>query len=67
MHFNHFYHFYHRDIHIKNICFIKIDKKYINLKDVNYKINTFVYIFSIIDYESVISYKFKLNDLEKKK
>jgi len=58
--------FYHRDIHIKNICFIKTDKKYINLKDINYKINTFGYIFSIIDYESVISNKFKLNDFEKK-
>jgi len=56
--------FYHRDIHIKNICFVKTSQKYINIFD--YKINTFGYIFSIIDYRRILNDDFKLNDSEKK-
>jgi len=43
--------FYHDDIHEANICFIKT-----NIKNLN--IPTYGYIFTIIDYEGVHSYKF---------
>jgi hypothetical protein len=56
--------FFHRDIHGKNICYKKTSIKTINI--FNMKIPTFGYLFSIIDYKSVISNKFNLSEDEVK-
>jgi serine/threonine protein kinase len=52
--------FYHCDIHLENIAYIKTDLKYLDI--FNYQIPTFGYIYSLIDYGSITSSKFKLNE-----
>ena len=48
--------FYYEDLHKKNICFVKTNIK--TIKILNLDIPTYNYIYSIIDYEGVVSYKF---------
>ena len=53
MHVNYFY---HNDISKKNICYKKTNLEYIKI--FNYKVPTYGYIFSLIDFEMVSSSKF---------
>jgi serine/threonine protein kinase len=54
--------YFHRDLHSGNICYKKTSLK--TIKIFNLDIPTFGYLFSIIDYGTVISDKFKLNNKE---
>lgn len=49
--------FIHTDLHNKNIAYVKTSKKQIRLNDID--VNTFGYIYSIIDYGCVLHPKFK--------
>jgi len=56
------HHFIHRDLHMNNVCYTKTNKEYIEILD--WKIPTFGYIYSIIDYGLIISDRFELTQPE---
>jgi hypothetical protein len=62
LHLMHSNGFYHTDINESNIMYKKTTLK--TIKIFGLKIPTFGYLYSIIDYEEVISTKFKLSDNE---
>lgn len=59
----------HRDIHPGNIAYTKVDRNTqldIKINNSKYKINTYGYIFSLIDYGSCLNKKYIKNDKEKR-
>ena len=52
--------FFHNDISLKNICYKKTELPYIKI--FNFKIPTYGYIYSLIDFTSVTSINFKYDD-----
>ena len=56
----HIHDFFHTDIHTKNICYKKTDLTHIKI--FNYKIPTYGYIYSLVDFTGVTSINFNYND-----
>ena len=56
--------YYHLDVKSDNIGFVRTSLEYIYI--LNYKIPTYGYIWSLIDYGNVLSFKFSLKNSEKK-
>ena len=52
--------YYHNDVRRQNICFIST--KITHIKILKYQIPTFGYIFSLIDYGNIYSYKFNMDN-----